>query len=134
MFDTVRHLYRVAHAQVREHVVKGIVHPIIGKRSSEWPTVRKHFLASSPTCAACGGISLLNVHHKEPFHLDPKLELDPSNLITLCMGKLECHLLLGHCDNWKGYNPNVAQDAAHCLKYSNDRDRIVQEAKSRVEF
>jgi len=134
MFETVRHLVRVANSQIREHVVKGIIHPIVGKRSSEWPTVRKHFLVKSPACAACGGTSLLNVHHKEPFHLDPKLELDPGNLITLCMGKPECHLLLGHGDDFKAYNPMIAHHAAMVLKDPSKRAKYEEEAKTNRKY
>lgn len=84
------------------------------KRSGQWPTVRKHYLAVHPTCEACGARTDLNVHHVMPFHLDPSKELDPANLITLCRG---CHLRIGHaCDsdgrvNWSCSNPNVREDA-----------------------
>lgn len=130
MFSTVRHLYRVAKTQVREHVVKHVVDRITGKRSGAWPTARKHFLEDNDTCAACGGKSLLNVHHKEPFHLDPALELDPKNLITLCMGKLECHLMLGHGDDFKAYNPSVEKHAALVLRDPSKRSTVEAEAKA----
>src|SRR5271168_657854 len=88
---------------------------ISAKRSTHWPTVEKHFREEHPTCAACGGKKNLNVHHILPFHTFPTLELDPTNLITLCMGKLECHLQLGHLGNFKFYNPNIRSDAATVL-------------------
>jgi hypothetical protein len=44
-----------------------------------------------------------------PFHIRPNLELDPSNLITLCRGH---HLYVGHNGNWKLWNPRVREDAA----------------------
>src|SRR5271154_2464130 len=101
---------KVIHGLAREHIVKTLT------RSGEWPTVRKHFLEKNPTCAACGGKSLLNVHHKEPFHLDPRLELDDNNLITLCIRNL-CHIDIGHGDDYKFYNPNVVKDAAEALAH-----------------
>jgi 5-methylcytosine-specific restriction enzyme A len=101
---------------------------ISAKRSTHWPTVEKHFLENNPACAACGGTNRLNVHHCMPFHLDPNLELDPTNLITLCMGEKECHLHIGHGGSFKEYNPNVRKDAAEVLAYPNEFDKIVKEA------
>jgi 5-methylcytosine-specific restriction protein A len=85
---------------------------VSAKRSDKWPTVEKHFLQANPKCAVCDGTERLNVHHCVPFHLDPTKELDPTNLITLCMGEKECHLKIGHCGNFKLYNPNIRKDAA----------------------
>jgi hypothetical protein len=50
-----------------------------------------------------------------PFHLDPQLELDQTNLITLCMGTKECHLVIGHGGDFHHYNPNVLGDAQTVL-------------------
>ena len=112
----ISHLLRVAHSQLREAAKRGSK---IGQlltnepaRSPRWPKVERAFKTLHPLCAACGGDERLNVHHKKPFHLDPALELDNRNLITLCMGKLECHLRIGHGDNFKAYNPDVEADAA----------------------
>jgi 5-methylcytosine-specific restriction endonuclease McrA len=86
---------------------------ITKERSSHWPTVQHKFLKLHPVCQACGGTENLNVHHKKPFHLYPELELEPSNLITLCMeGDKDCHIKLGHGGNFKAYNPNVEEDVA----------------------
>lgn len=83
-------------------------------RSNEWPTVRKHHLAQSPSCVLCGGKKKLEVHHIKPFHLHPQLELDPTNLITLCEAKndgINCHLLFGHLGSFKSFNKGVKTDA-----------------------
>ena len=81
------------------------------ERSPHWPAVQHHHIQQFPTCEACGGNTNLNVHHKKPFHLFPELELEPTNLITLCMdGDKDCHIKLGHGDNFKAYNPNVVED------------------------
>jgi len=81
------------------------------KRSPHWPTVEHNHIKSNPLCAACGGTEHLNVHHKKPFHLFPELELEPTNLITLCMdGDKDCHIKLGHGGSFKAYNPNVEED------------------------
>ena len=98
------------------------------KRSDKWPTVERHFLQANPTCAACGGKNRLNVHHCMPFHLDPTKELDPTNLITLCMGEKECHLHIGHGGSFKQYCPEVRQYAAEVLAHPNKFDTIVKEA------
>lgn len=98
------------------------------KRSSKWPTVEKHFLTAHPTCAACGGKVRLNVHHVKPFHLDPVNELDPNNLITLCMGEKECHLHIGHGGSFKQYCPDVRKYAAEALANPHKFDELVKRA------
>jgi 5-methylcytosine-specific restriction protein A len=87
--------------------------PLGSKRSGKWNTVRKHFLEKNPECAACGSKKNLNVHHVEPFHLKPELELEESNLITLCesdCGGVICHLFFGHLGDYKEVNPDVRTD------------------------
>jgi len=78
-------------------------------RSPRWAKVRADFLESHPRCECCGGSRLLNVHHVKPFHAFPNLELEPSNLITLCEGAngLNCHFWAGHCGNWAAWNERV---------------------------
>jgi hypothetical protein len=72
----------------------------------------------------------LQVHHVKPFHLLPELELDESNLISLCMGPNECHLFIGHGDSFRCYNPNVREDAEKFMKASfDDRKKIIGEAR-----
>ena len=109
MISSIVHMIRfVRHALRTQH------NPTA--RSPHWPAVEHQFRALHPTCAACGSASNLNVHHKRPFHLNPALELDPTNLITLCMSSgHDCHILLGHGDNFKAYNPAVEGDAAQML-------------------
>jgi 5-methylcytosine-specific restriction protein A len=87
-------------------------------RSSKWQTVRKNFLESHKTCASCGNSNNLQVHHKKPFHIHPELELESTNLITLCeeKGDAGCHLKIGHLGDWKSYNPNVEKDAKKNLR------------------
>ena len=85
------------------------------KRSSKWATTRKHHLEKNGECALCGGTKKLNVHHVKPFHLHPELELEPSNLITLCEDKgdgVYCHLFFGHLGNFKSINENLLEDVA----------------------
>lgn len=96
------------------------------KRSGKWPTVEKHFLEAHPTCAACGGKERLNVHHCIPFSTDPKLELDEANLITLCMGKSECHLLIGHGNNFRFFNKNVKEDVIYLKAHPNEFNLIIK--------
>lgn len=81
-------------------------------RSPQWAAVRKAHLKAHPACAACGGTHDLDVHHELPFHLFPQMELEPSNLITLCTPH---HLLCGHLMLWQSYNPEVRADAAAWL-------------------
>lgn len=90
--------------------------PLLKRRSGRWPTVRKHFLEQHPTCAACNCKDELEIHHIVPFHINSSLELEESNLITLCEGKNRCHLKIGHHGNWSYVNPNVREEAAKILE------------------
>jgi hypothetical protein len=100
-----------------KHIVGALQgkHPLLARRSGSWPRVRAAHLAAHPACEVCGGVEKLEVHHRKPFHLDPALELDPANLITLCeanRGGVNCHLFVGHLGNFKAFNPTVVDDAA----------------------
>jgi 5-methylcytosine-specific restriction endonuclease McrA len=99
-------------------IVKRITEYFAGMpaRSPLWPAVRKAWLKTSSTCAACGSADKLEVHHIEPYHQRPDLELVASNFITLCENGGNCHLFVGHLKNWKSYNKNVKEDAAVVLK------------------
>jgi|LakMenE18May11ns_1017448.scaffolds.fasta_scaffold9903627_2 5-methylcytosine-specific restriction protein A len=88
-------------------------------RSSRWKTVRKEFLKKNNTCAACGKNKDIEVHHIEPVHLAPELELEPSNLISLCANS--CHLLFGHFMDFKSWNPNVENDCQIILDKIKNR-------------
>lgn len=84
------------------------------KRSSHWPTVRKHHIQKNPNCAVCDGTEKVEVHHIKPFHEHPELELEPTNLISLCESTsygIVCHLTIGHLGNYKNINPDVVEDA-----------------------
>jgi len=83
------------------------------ERSREWSRVRAAHLVLHSECAVCGISSDLQVHHIKPFHLDPSLELDSDNLITLCTSKnwvFNCHFLVGHCSNFRYENPWILED------------------------
>lgn len=71
-----------------------------------WPAARKLHLQQNPSCAVCGTSNYLQVHHVVPFNEDPTLELEPTNLMTLCAFNL-CHLEIGHGDNFKFFNPRL---------------------------
>lgn len=83
-------------------------------RSPEWRKVRAEHLKKFPRCALCGGNKVIEVHHKKSFHQNPELELNPSNLITLCEeGKngIVCHRAIGHLGSYQSINVNVEEDA-----------------------
>lgn len=119
----IKHTYRVTKATIRESVKSR-------KRSPLWDKVRDAHVLQNPVCAACGSNKRLQVHHIQPFHLNPELELDPNNFISLCMDIHECHLNLGHGDNFKCYNPDIKK---HCFLFlsasEDDRLKIIQEAR-----
>ena len=83
-------------------------------RSSEWRVVREKWLKDHPQCAVCGSTKDVVPHHIVPFHVDPSLELDLNNLITLCETKsFNCHLFFGHFKHWTRSNPNIKIDAEY---------------------
>lgn len=93
------------------------------ERSPEWPKIRKAHLEKESKCACCGSTEKLQVHHKVPFHLDPKLELDHNNLITLCEGgnkNINCHIVVGHGFSFKDFNPKVEETAAYFYKLKTE--------------
>ncbi len=105
---------------VREHIVKGILEPFITrKRSKYWPKVRKMFVKKNPTCKCCGTKKSPEIHHIKDFSSFPLLELETTNLITLC-GK-RCHILFGHLKNWKSINPDIVEDAQWMLNKIKNR-------------
>ena len=97
------------------------------KRSSKWGKVRLEHLTKQPNCAVCGSLKKTEVHHIQPFHLKPELELDPGNLITLCESwnnGICCHLLVGHLGNYKKENPDVKKDAKQWSKKLNKNNNL----------
>jgi 5-methylcytosine-specific restriction endonuclease McrA len=78
-------------------------------RSPKWSSVRKEHLINNNYCIACGRDKKLEVHHIKPVHLFPELELDPSNLVTLCADP--CHIVFGHLMNFKSWNTDVVIDS-----------------------
>ena len=92
------------------------VHTQTIKRSRDWPAVRLRHLKMQPCCQICGGVTNLEVHHITPVSAfgGKALELEPSNLITLCDGSrfsFSCHLVFGHHGHWKRHNPHIKVDA-----------------------
>ncbi|WP_220199768.1 HNH endonuclease [Ktedonospora formicarum] len=85
------------------------------ERSGEWARVQDEHLLREPACRACGYKGKkVQVHHIKPFHLHPELELDPSNLITLCQARgKHHHMLLGHLNLWASYNAEIEDDVRH---------------------
>lgn len=99
-------------------------------RSPKWSAVRKHHLLTHNYCAACGNQENLEVHHIKPFHLHPELELEESNLITLCECKdgRECHLRIGHLGDWHKFNVNVIEDSKESLWVQNRKAKFTGHA------
>jgi predicted restriction endonuclease len=91
---------------------------IFSARSSEWSKVRKLFLSTNNSCAACGSEKTLEVHHIEPFHVNPDKELDITNLITLCK---TCHFIFGHLMDYNSWNISVREDAKVYLSKVKNR-------------
>ena len=96
-----------------------------GDRSPEWRKVRKAYAEQFPICAICNTNKDINVHHIKPFHLYPHLELEPTNLVTLCRSKylgFNCHMHIGHGGNFKYYNPWLKQDIQNLRNIIENND------------
>ena len=102
-----------------------------GTRSPHWPAVEHAFRKKFPSCAACGSKKKINVHHKKPFHLHPEFELDPNNLISLCMDN-ECHLKVGHGGNFKAYNPEVVTDSTTVFAGKKNLKIILEQVSAKA--
>ena len=81
-------------------------------RSGKWRAVRARHLELHPTCAACGTVEDVEVHHILPVHEAirigrPDMELDKTNLLTLCGGVRNCHWAIGHAYDWKAWRPSA---------------------------
>ena len=94
-------------------------------RSGAWTRVRREHLAEHPTCAACGRSGDMEVHHVQSYHEHPELELDRSNLITLCAEP--CHLVHGHLMSWRRTNAEVRLDCARYLAKLTEASRRAAE-------
>jgi hypothetical protein len=66
-------------------------------RSSQWTKVRDEYIKANPDCECCTR-KAETVHHKRPYHLFPDLELDKSNLMSVCD---HCHLVLLHAGDFR---------------------------------
>jgi hypothetical protein len=93
-------------------------------RSGQWPRVRKEYLKEHPECEATGSREKLEVHHVVPYSVDPSLELEFSNLITLTR-KNGIHLIVGHLGSFQSYNDKVREDAKTLLEKILHRPCII---------
>ncbi len=101
---------------VREHLLKRY------SRNQNWSVVRYDHILEHPNCFICGSCRKLHVHHIVPFHINPELELDPENLMTLCA---QHHLLFGHLGWWRCTNFDILDDAKYWRnKYLTRKDTI----------
>ena len=78
------------------------------QRSSQWQRIRREYHDQNPLCAVCNTRKKIEIHHKHPFHLNPELELDKNNLISLCK---EHHFWFGHLGSYQSFNEEVEKDA-----------------------
>lgn len=90
-------------------------------RSGHWHSVQQAFLKEHPDCEGCGrkGPHGNQVHHVVPYHVDPSMELDVTNLLTGCPA---CHFAVYHLNSWSRINPHARKDAA-------DHRKKVEKAK-----
>lgn len=92
-------------------------------RDPRWQHVRDEHIRTHSFCIACGNTRDLEAHHIKPFSQYPLLELDPSNLVTLCTksirGGMNCHLIMGHNGYTHDINPSVVSNSIEMLRRIN---------------
>jgi 5-methylcytosine-specific restriction protein A len=98
-------------------------------KDRRWRLLRDQFLRVHPRCAACGTARRPQVHHIAAA----RGRLDAANLITLCMGPLECHERLGHGGRWKASNPRILTHAREVYLYPLNREAVEEEARLAAE-
>lgn len=72
-------------------------------RSPQWRGVRDKFARAHPDCAfyKCSELTTKRqIHHLEPFHINPSRELDVTNLVSVCP---KHHLYVCHNGNFQDY-------------------------------
>lgn len=90
------------------------------RRSPKWPAVLAAFLKANPLCLGCGRRAD-TAHHETPVGVDASRELDPANLIPVCV---PCHFVAAHCGSWNTYDPNPRATLAAHLKRVRAAKRI----------
>lgn len=113
-------LARTFHAVCRAPLVYHAI-CVAQRRSIHWPAFRASVLREQPACEATGITEQLEVHHIEPFHERPDLELVRSNVIVLTAKPISIHQLLGHLRSWRSKNPGVRADAFAMLDKIRNR-------------
>lgn len=84
-----------------------------------WQRCKREFFRKVPKeCACCGSKKKIEVHHKKPRHLFPKLALVQKNLIALCGGGKGCHFHIGHLNSYFQYNDTIFDVAMMVRKHS----------------
>ncbi len=87
--------------------VKDSVYSALTKRNPKWWGVRTTHITVYNKCKVCSTQKSLDVHHIIPVSVDPSLELNFDNLVTLCRHH---HFYIGHKGNWNDFNINVEED------------------------
>ena len=67
-----------------------------GKRlhyGGTWSRLSRTVRENNPMCQRCQKEPSVEVHHIVPFAIDPRLKLDPRNLLAVCR---RCHEQLEH--------------------------------------
>ena len=93
--------------------------------SARWQRLRAYHLKRHPLCARCkakGKITLATeVHHITRCHDDPALQMDPSNLESLCA---PCHAPITN-DDRRGHSYEMdSQGYATDPKHPSNRPRL----------
>lgn len=87
---------------------------VVWRNPSLWKTPRRVpevvrsmrlYAKEHPFCRWCGKRSI-EVHHILPIHAAPHLASERANMISLCR---KCHLIVGHCGDYKRCVPNVVE-------------------------
>lgn len=91
-------------------------------RASGWPKVCRDYLSANQLCRGCGR-KAETVHHLDPVHEKPELELDPDNFVSV---DVPCHFVLCHAGDWRLTVPKAV-----CLERLAANRAVVEAARGR---
>lgn len=83
---------------------------ILSKRGWDVNKACRDHVKKEPACQWCGRTDQPQAHHVLPVWYDASKAADPSNFITLCGTRRQCHFIVGHNGDFaRRFVPNVRE-------------------------
>ena len=88
------------------------------KRHKWWNKLKQKYLQENPKCEWCGQ-DADTVHHIIPVHVNRDLEMEESNLMSLCDNRTrKCHFIVAHYCHWVKYNDKIKEITESSWRFS----------------